>query len=162
MPVIDAKGHVLADSWVDASALETVPSGDVILSSAQFESYQGPGKIGLRVGPATAAAAIVPNLGKLALIAIEFPKFRDGRGFSLARSLREHHGYTGDIRAVGHFVPDQFRMLVQCGFSSAVVPDAIPLERWSEAVDPSGAPQASGQLLMRVLARGAEGSTKAS
>jgi uncharacterized protein (DUF934 family) len=64
--------------------------------------------------------ADLPGIG---LIAIEFPKFVDGRGFSTARLLRERYGYKGEIRAVGSYLPDQIYYLRRCGFDAFEVPD---------------------------------------
>ncbi len=62
------------------------------------------------------------------LIAIDFPKFTDGRGYSLARLLRERYGYTGEIRAIGDILVDQVFFLTRCGF------DALSLreDQWLE------------------------------
>ena len=59
------------------------------------------------------------------LITIEFPVFMDGRAFSLARTLREHFDYTGELRAIGNFIPDQLHYLSRCGFNSFVLADDI-------------------------------------
>ena len=66
-------------------------------------------------------------LPQLSLIAIEFPVFRDGRGFSLARQIRRL-GYQGELRAVGHFGRDQLGYLVRCGFNAFDLID----EKYSE------------------------------
>jgi len=60
-----------------------------------------------------------------ALITINFNVFTDGRAFSLARSLREHFDYTGELRAVGNFIPDQLHYLSRCGFDSFEFTDDI-------------------------------------
>ncbi|WP_045859675.1 DUF934 domain-containing protein [Teredinibacter purpureus] len=59
------------------------------------------------------------------LIGIEFPAFTDGRGFSLARTIRELHEFKGDLRAVGNFIADQMFFLSRCGISSFAVNDDI-------------------------------------
>jgi phosphoadenosine phosphosulfate reductase len=62
-----------------------------------------------------------PLLPKLALVAVEFPKFNDGRGFSLARLLRERHGYTGPLRAVGDVLLDLIPHMERVGFSEFAI-----------------------------------------
>jgi len=62
--------------------------------------------------------ALLPLLGSLKVIAFDFGKFADGRAFSYARLLRNKHGFTGEIRACGDFMPDQARFLERCGFNS--------------------------------------------
>jgi uncharacterized protein (DUF934 family) len=54
----------------------------------------------------------------LALLALEFPKFRDGRAYSQARLLREQYGFRGTLRATGDILRDQFNFLVRAGFDS--------------------------------------------
>jgi uncharacterized protein (DUF934 family) len=66
-----------------------------------------------------------PYLDRLALIALEFPTFRDGRAYSQARGLRERHGFAGELRATGQVLRDQFLFLVRAGFDTLeVVKDA--------------------------------------
>ena len=60
--------------------------------------------------------ALVARLAAAPLIAIDFPKFTDGRGYSLARLLRERHGYEGEIRAIGDVLVDQLFFMRRCGF----------------------------------------------
>jgi uncharacterized protein (DUF934 family) len=68
------------------------------------------------------ARLLLPHIDRLALIEIAFPKFRDGRGYSAARILREA-GYTGELRAQGDVLVDQIPLMRRCGFD-AFVPEA--------------------------------------
>lgn len=63
------------------------------------------------------------DLTSIPLVAVDFPVFMDGRGFSIARTLREHLDYEGEIRAVGHYIADQVFYLSRCGFNSFEVND---------------------------------------
>lgn len=63
------------------------------------------------------ARKLLPHLEQLALIEIAFPKFRDGRGYSAGRILREA-GYTGELRAQGDVLVDQIPLMRRCGFDS--------------------------------------------
>ncbi|TPG43027.1 DUF934 domain-containing protein [Sphingomonas koreensis] len=63
------------------------------------------------------ARALIPHLAQLALIEVSFPSFRDGRGYSAARILRES-GYTGELRAAGDVLVDQIAFMRRCGFDS--------------------------------------------
>ncbi|MEY4869104.1 MAG: hypothetical protein RIS11_298 [Pseudomonadota bacterium] len=65
------------------------------------------------------ARALIPHIARLTLVEIAFPKFRDGRGYSSARILREA-GYTGELRAQGDVLVDQIAFLKRCGFDSFV------------------------------------------
>jgi uncharacterized protein (DUF934 family) len=80
------------------------------------------------------APEIAADLDRFGLVSLEFPKFRDGRHFSTARELRERYGYTGEIRAVGHVIPDQYLFLTRTGFSTVEVPDTSNLESWRLAL----------------------------
>ncbi|MBS1119228.1 MAG: oxidoreductase [Deltaproteobacteria bacterium] len=75
----------------------------------------------------------IPELGRLALVAIEFPRFTDGRGYSIARQLRDRHGFTGEIRAVGWVLRDQLYYLERCGFDAFELKPGKPLESALEA-----------------------------
>ena len=63
------------------------------------------------------ARALLAHLGRLALVEVSFPTFRDGRGYSAARILREG-GYTGELRAAGDVLVDQLPLMRRCGFDS--------------------------------------------
>ena len=63
-------------------------------------------------------AAIATDLGRLALVAVHFPSFTDGRGYSTARLLRERYGYAGELRAFGDVGRDQLYLLRQAGFDA--------------------------------------------
>lgn len=75
------------------------------------------------------------DLKNTPLICIEFSLFTDGRGFSLARSLRERFDYTGELRAVGNFIPDQLHYMRRCGFSSFEFADEIEESTIRECLD---------------------------
>ena len=63
-------------------------------------------------------AELAPYLDRLALIALVFPLFKDGRAYSQARLLREHYGFRGELRATGDVLRDQFLFLVRAGFDA--------------------------------------------
>jgi uncharacterized protein (DUF934 family) len=71
----------------------------------------------VRLEPDEDARLLIPHLDRLALIEIAFPKFRDGRGYSSARILREA-GYLGELRAQGDVLVDQIAFMRRCGFNS--------------------------------------------
>ena len=71
----------------------------------------------VRIEPGDDARALLPHLARLRLIEIAFPKFRDGRGYSAARILREA-GYTGELRAAGDVLVDQLHFMRRVGFDS--------------------------------------------
>ena len=67
------------------------------------------------------------GLSDIPCIAIEFPSFADGRGFSLAKLIRDRCHYNGDLIAMGDFLPDQMHYLVRCGFNQFLLPDHLPV-----------------------------------
>jgi uncharacterized protein (DUF934 family) len=129
------------DQWVAVADDAAVPDGvPVLLSLARWRAERDAldgrnAPVGVRLRSDQTADDVAADLDRLSLVAVEFPKFRDGRGFSVARELRERYGYKGDIRAVGHVIADQHTFLLRCGFTSVVVPDGARLESWIEALD---------------------------
>jgi len=65
--------------------------------------------------------AIAADLQRFAIIAVNFPKFGDGRGYSIARLLRERYRYTGELRAIGDVLHDHLHFMKQCGFDAFVL-----------------------------------------
>ncbi|WP_275627764.1 DUF934 domain-containing protein [Pseudomonas sp. 273] len=78
-------------------------------------------KSGVWLGPDDDLQRLLGQLDKLPLIAIDFPSFRDGRGYSLAYLLRRRLGWRGELRAVGDVLRDQLAHLRQCGFDAFAV-----------------------------------------
>lgn len=81
----------------------------------------------LRLEPADDPAAFAHRLGAVARVEVNFPSLADGRGYSIARLLRERHGYRGELRAVGDVQRDQLSYLSRVGF------DAFLLREGEEA-----------------------------
>lgn len=92
----------------------------------------------VRIEPGDDARALLPHLGRLSLVEVNFPAFGDGRGYSSARILREA-GYEGELRAVGDVLVDQLAYMRRCGFD-AFEPDQqldkddvqAAFDRWPE------------------------------
>ena len=76
---------------------------------------------GLLVAPADRVEAVAADLGRFASIAVSFPAFGDGRGYTSARLLAERYKYQGELRAVGDVLMDQFTLMQRCGFNAFVV-----------------------------------------
>jgi len=97
--------------------------------------------------PTDDPATLAGRVGELAVIAINFPKFSDGRGYSLARLLRERYGYKGELRAIGEVARDHLHAMAQCGF------DAFQLRAGE---DPHEALQAFGDFSEQYQATAAQ------
>lgn len=167
MPLIK-DGRIVDDPWRALSDDDPIPNeGAVIVSlqrlHADRERLRAFGlPLGVRLKSDEPAAAVADDVQNLSLIAVEFPSFRDGRGYSTARLLRERYGYRGELRAVGDVLRDQFLFMRRCGFDAFEVASLKAAESWSEAIreisifyQPAadGAPTA---LLARRLRRAAE------
>jgi uncharacterized protein (DUF934 family) len=74
-------------------------------------------------------------LQALPLIAVNFPVFSDGRGFSIARLLRERYHYKGELRAIGYVLRDQLCFMKRCGFNSFQLPENTDLTAALESLD---------------------------
>ncbi len=122
MPRLIKSGAISEDRWLPAS--EDAPGADNIPSLAQWQA--GGNADAVQLEPGDGAAPLLERLDELKLVAINFPGFMDGRGFSYARELRER-GYQGEIRAVGQFIRDQLTYLSRCGFDAFQMEDETEL-----------------------------------
>lgn len=107
------------DPWTLAG--EAIPDGaDVIVPVERFDEtfLARSGRTGVQIPSDQGLEPVLPFVARLALIAIEFPKHVDGRGYSLARLLRERHGYRGELRAVGNVLRDNLLFMHRCGFDA--------------------------------------------
>lgn len=126
MPEIIKHNGVVNDDWLVWRDSEILPErGRVIVSLALWQTHREQlktlGEIGVYLCNES-PKALAASIDELALIAIDFPTFSDGRGFSYARELREQLGYQAELRAIGGFIRDQLFYLSRCGF------DAFALE----------------------------------
>ena len=81
------------------------------------------------------AEVLAPYLNRLSLVAVNFPTFRDGRGFTQARSLRERLAFSAEIRATGNILPDQYVFLLRCGITTVETQDGADPAAWQKAAD---------------------------
>lgn len=123
------------DSWINADALGDSANACVILPLAAFLELDAAsvrdhaGCIGVRLEPGEQLDSIAERLGDIALIALVFPAFSDGRSFSKASLLRDRHGFTGPIRAVGDVLIDQIPLMLRSGFSEFEVSHETTIQR---------------------------------
>ena len=118
----------VSDDWA-------IPQGDVIISLTRFqadgERLLGEGRsVGVRLEANEEAEALAYDLPRLALVALAFPKFRDGRQYSNGRLLRERFGFKGEVRAVGDVLREQAGFMVRCGFDAFEPADGSTPEQW--------------------------------
>jgi uncharacterized protein (DUF934 family) len=128
----DSFAHIADDETPGANV------GDVIVSFARFQAEgdalitQGR-RLGVRLKSDEPVEGLAYDLPRLATIALEFPKFRDGRAFSSAALLRQRYGYAGEIRAVGDVLRDLAKDMVRVGFDAFEPADGSDPEQWAKS-----------------------------
>lgn len=120
-------GSIVEDEWLPADPDSPAPGEGRILTLDQWLALEDKSGSAVQLEPGQAPAPLLPFLEAIELVAINFPVFTDGRGFSYARELRER-GYRGELRATGHFLRDQLTYLRRCGFDAFQMADEPDLE----------------------------------
>lgn len=129
MPKLIKHDRVIDDAWTLLGAdatLGDVPANGPVLVPFRLWEAQRPallvrGEVGVWLASNEDPSRLAEDVARLPVIAVDFPKFGDGRGFSTARLLRERHGFTGELRAVGDIFRDQLFYLRECGFDAFAV-----------------------------------------
>ncbi|MBU6950899.1 MULTISPECIES: DUF934 domain-containing protein [unclassified Hahella] len=132
MPNLIKNAAVVADDWTvldkaEAPAEQVVPTGKVIIPLstwlAQREQLlaRAPEQTGVWLDSDEEPDTIGADLSHFSVIAVNFPKFADGRGYSIARILREQLHYAGELRAIGDVLMDQLFFMKRCGFDAFAV-----------------------------------------
>jgi uncharacterized protein (DUF934 family) len=132
MPLVK-NGKITGDALVHVADDAAIPGdGAILISAARF--LEDADTLSRRVGRTGViwpnnrdVDDLVPYLDRLAVVALVFPTFRDGRAYSQARLLRERYGYRGELRATGQVLRDQFVFMLRAGF------DAFDVKKESDA-----------------------------
>jgi uncharacterized protein (DUF934 family) len=129
-------GFVENDPWIvetdDVKASgEQKPLLDIDALIARAETSNDVG-LGVLIKPADDVKRLEPYLSRLAIVAVAFPAFNDGRAFSHASLLRERLGFANEIRAVGDVLIDQVPLMLRCGIDSFAVTNDTAIRRLSE------------------------------
>lgn len=138
MPLLK-DGHLVADPWRVVDGATLLPANaPAIVSFARFQSERDwllahGAPLGVKLRNTDSVDALSGALDRLELIALEFPKFSDGRAYSQARSLRERLGFVGELRATGDVLIDQALFMRRCGFDAFEIADAARAPRFIEA-----------------------------
>jgi uncharacterized protein (DUF934 family) len=126
--VLLREGKAVAnDTWTFVEDEQPVEGrADVVVSVkrllAEGEALaRRPGRLGVVIRSSEAVEEIAAYIPQLAMIAVDFPAYRDGRGFTTARLLRERYHYTGPLRAVGDVLQDLVFFMLRCGFDEFVL-----------------------------------------
>jgi len=146
MAFVIKQRQIAADSWkllkpaADGSSPAIAPTGDIIVPLAfwleQREALLSrAGRLGIWLDSHEEPGAIASDFDRFGVIGVNFPKFGDGRGFSIARLLRERYGYKGELRAIGEVGRDHLFFMARCGFDSFLLRDAEDPEQALTAFD---------------------------
>jgi uncharacterized protein (DUF934 family) len=139
MPLVK-HGRIATDIFVHVPDGAELPGdGAVLVSAARFLEdpealLKRSGKLGVTWPNNRDVDDLVPYLERLAVIALVFPSFRDGRAYSQARLLRERHGYDGELRATGQVLRDQFVFMLRAGFDAFEVKKESDADAFAETV----------------------------
>jgi len=150
MPLVK-NGKIATDIFVHVADDRELPEGgNALVSAARFlDNPEGllskTAKLGVIWPNNRGLDDLVPFLDRLAVVALVFPTFRDGRAYSQARLLRERYGYDGELRATGQVLRDQFLFMLRAGFdtleakkASDAEAFALTSERYSVFYQPTG------------------------
>ena len=135
-------GAFADDPWHSLPEGERPGERPTVMSLSQWQALGAEGRrgvnapLGVKLDAGEMVDAILPDLDRLSLVALSFPKFGDGRAFSKASILRGQHGFEGEIRAVGDVLWDQLQLMRRCGFDAFLISDAPTLR----ALDSGKAP----------------------
>ena len=134
-------GAVAADPFVYVEGDEPVPpdvpaivSADWLLAASKQQLQSRSALLGVSWPNDRRESDLAPYLPHLALVALEFPVYRDGRAYTQARLLRERYGFKGEIRATGDVLRDQFLFMARAGFNAFEVKKASDAEAFAEAL----------------------------
>src|SRR5213592_836110 len=138
MPLVK-HGKITNDALVHMADDAEIPGdGAILITAARF--LEDAEAVSRRVGRTGViwpnnrdVDDLVPYLDRLAVIALVFPSFRDGRAYSQARLLRERHGFEGELRATGQVLRDQFVFMLRAGFDAFDVKKQADAEAFGEA-----------------------------
>jgi len=126
------------DPFTHVDDEEALPPGDVILSLARFQT-EGDGllcdgrSVGVRLTTDEEVEALAYDLPRIAVVALEFPKFLDGRHYSNARILRDRFKFPRELRACGDVLREQAGFMLRCGFDAFEPADGSTPEQWERA-----------------------------
>ena len=128
MPQLIKNRAVVDDRWTlvrETADLADLPAGPQIVPLAFWLAHRDAlirrGEVGVWLAPTDDPEALVADVGALPVIAVDFPQFTDGRGYSIARILRDHLQFKGELRAIGDVLRDQLFALAECGFDAFVI-----------------------------------------
>ena len=139
MPLLKG-GKRIDDPWVHVADEVALPAtGAVIVGLKRWRDeretlLKRADPVGVRLKSDHTASDVAEDLEHLGVVALAFPVFKDGRAYTNARRLRERYGYTGEIRAIGNVLRDQYLFMLRCGFDALEVKEGETEKDWEKAV----------------------------
>ena len=158
-------GRVVADEYVRVLDDAPIPDGvPVIVPAARFladaeEIARRDAPTGVLWPNNRRVSELAPYLDQLALVALVFPSFKDGRAYSQARQLREQYSFRGELRATGNILRDQFLFLLRAGFDAFDVlkpADAVAFEETARLYSVFFQPTGDGRMTVARVRSGRE------
>jgi uncharacterized protein (DUF934 family) len=124
----------LENKWQIISDFKAeLPPGNILIEAGYWlenkTTLSSRTDIGLYLNGDADLDALKDELNKFEVIAVNFPAFADGRGYSLARLLKERFNYQGEIRAIGDVLLDQLYFMKRCGFDTYLLKDGLEAEK---------------------------------
>lgn len=165
MPLIK-NGDFVEDTFVTVADDAPMPANGSIVTLTRFKKdietlLVRNAPLGVRLQSSESPEELGEDAHRLSVVALEFPRFRDGRGFSWARLLRTRMNYTGEIRAVGAYLYDQIAFMRRVGIDAFEVPEGFTLEQYRRALDEMSfvyQPSTDGHKTIREMRAGREAS----
>lgn len=133
-------GEIVEDVYTRVADDQNVPlSGAILISLYHWQNDRDAlldreDPIGVQLKSDESPELIAADLSRLALVALEFPVFRDGRAYSYARMLRERFGFEGEVRAVGEVLMEQLHFMLRTGFDAFELKSDNPLRQYEIAM----------------------------
>jgi uncharacterized protein (DUF934 family) len=129
MPPLIRNGALVEDDWSlrrELSSLSDLASGTREIVPLAFwlanrNTLLARGDVGVWLAPDADPEALSADVVGLPLVAVDFPAFTDGRGYSIGRLLRDRYGFKGELRAIGDILRDQLFALAECGFDAFAI-----------------------------------------
>ena len=134
----DGRFSLAEDPFTAVADDLSTPLGDVIISLTRFQAegdrlLSEGRQVGVRIEVAEDVEALAYDLPRITVVALDFPKFRDGRAYTSATLLRQRFRYLGEVRAVGDALREQAGFMVRCGFDAFEPADGSTPDQWARA-----------------------------
>jgi len=136
---VSKDGTIVTEAWARLDEDQIPANAErLLVTSGEWTERQAEiratgASLGLLLEGDETVDAFADDLHDFTLIAVQFPKFTDGRGFSLGRLISQRHEYQGELRALGPLIQDQYLLAQRCGFDSIETEDPAAARAWEEA-----------------------------